>query len=207
MKNKSILDSTKDIIREVQLGERFIMVDYKNTKNERDIIISNQFILEYIINFIVTRIKMFMYLAIDKDIPNKSNLKLHFRRNINDSNTAFIYSIHLKKGISTGVLSNSRVTTIKKLIDENIAINDSKVPSYIFSILGKNNHTLEKRGYNEVAIDIFKLMKSQIAILMDKVFHKSSVAGSSVDFLDFTNKYNIKTSSIEIPVNCIEQNF
>lgn len=198
-----MFNSIKDIINEAKLGKPFIMTDDENRENEGDIFIPAQFISEDIIKFMMLSARGLICVAIDDNIANKFDLKLHPRRNIDHHETAFTYSIDSKKGGSTGISAADKVNTIKRLTSEKSTIEDFKVPGHIFPILAKKNGVLERRGHTEAAIDIAKLAKLKLCVVICEIINKDGTMAKINDLIKFSKKYNMKISSVEMLVQYI----
>ena len=200
-----MFDSIKDIINEAKMGRPFIITDDENRENEGDIFVPAQFISEDIIKFMMLFARGLICVAIDYNIANKLNLKLHPRRNIEHHETAFTYSIDSKKGGSTGISAADKVNTIKKLINEKSTIQDFKIPGHIFPILAKQNGVLERRGHTEAAIDIAKLAELRLGMVICEIINKDGTMAKNYDLIQFSKKHSMKISSVETLVQYIKK--
>ena len=200
-----MFDSIKDIINEAKMGRPFIMTDDENRENEGDIFVPAQFISEDIIKFMMLFARGLICVAIDYNIANKLNLRLHPRRNIDHHETAFTYSIDSKKGGSTGMSAADKVNTIKKLINEKSTIQDFKIPGHIFPILAKQNGVLERRGHTEAAVDIARLAKLRLGMVICEIINEDGTMAKSHDLIQFSKKHSMKISSVETLVQYIKK--
>ena len=199
-----MFDSIEDIINEARLGRPFIITDDEDRENEGDIIIPAQFISVEIIRLMMVFARGLICVAIDQNIANKFDLKLHPRRNVDEHETAFTYSTDSKEGGSTGMSAADKVNTIKKLIDKNSSIDDFKVPGHIFPVLAKENGVLERRGHTEAAVDIAKLAKLKSAMVICEIINEDGTMARSDDLVRFSKKHNMKISSVERLVQYIK---
>ena len=197
-----MLNSIEEIIEDAKLGKPFIIADDESREN--DIIVPAQFINVEIIRLMMIHARGLICVAIDQFIADKFDLKLHPRRNINDFETAFTYSIDSKNGISTGMSATDKVNTISKLVDPNSTINDFKVPGHVYPVIAKKNGVLERRGHTEAAIDISKLANLKSAMVICEIINDDGTMARKGDLLEFANVHSMKISSVEKLVHYIK---
>ena len=199
-----MFDSIDEIIEEAKLGKPFIITDDEDRENEGDIIFPAQFISEEIIRLMILHARGLICVAINKDIANKFDLKLHPRRNVSKFETAFTYSIDSKIGGSTGISAFDKVNTIKKLINENSTIDDFKVPGHVFPIIARDKGVLERRGHTEAAIDIAKLANLKPAMVICEIINNDGTMARKDDLMKFSKHHGMKISSVEKLVHYIK---
>ncbi len=194
----------EEIIEDAKLGKPFIIADDENRENEGDIIAPAQFINIEIIKLMMISARGLICVAIDQSIANKFDLKLHPRRNIDDFDTAFTYSIDSKKGVSTGMSATDKVNTISKLVDPNSIINDFKVPGHIYPVIAKEKGVLERRGHTEAAIDISRLANLKPAMVICEIINNDGTMARKDDLLEFANTHGMKISVVKKLVQYIK---
>ena len=199
-----MFDPIEDIIEEAKLGKPFIITDDEDRENEGDIIIPAQFITVEIINLMIMFARGLICVSIDQNIADKFDLKLHPRRNVDEFETAFSYSIDSKEGVSTGMSAIDKVHTIQQLINENSTIDDFKVPGHIFPVIAREKGVLERRGHTEAAIDIAKLAKLKPAMVICEIINDDGTMARRNDLLEFSKKHGMKISSVEKLVQYIK---
>jgi 3,4-dihydroxy-2-butanone 4-phosphate synthase len=199
-----MFDPIEDIIEEAKLGRPFIITDDEDRENEGDIIIPAQYITVEIINLMIMFARGLICVSIDQNIADKFDLKLHPRRNVDEFETAFAYSIDSKAGVATGMSATDKVHTIQRLISENSTINDFKVPGHIFPVIAREKGVLERRGHTEAAIDIAKLAKLKPAMVICEIINDDGTMARRNDLLKFSKKHGMKISSVEKLVQYIK---
>ncbi len=199
-----MFDPIEDIIEEAKLGKPFIITDDEDRENEGDIIIPAQFITVEIINLMIMFARGLICVSIDQKLADKFDLKLHPRRNVDELETAFAYSIDSKEGVSTGMSATDKVHTIQKLTSENSTIDDFKVPGHIFPVIAREKGVLERRGHTEAAIDIAKLAKLKPAMVICEIINDDGTMARRNDLLEFSKKHGMKISSVEKLVQYIK---
>ncbi|WHA04357.1 3,4-dihydroxy-2-butanone-4-phosphate synthase [Candidatus Bandiella numerosa] len=199
-----MFDPIEDIIEEAKLGRPFIITDDEDRENEGDIIIPAQYITTEVINLMIMFARGLICVAIDQKIANKFDLKLHPRRNIDEFETAFTYSIDSRQGVSTGMSAIDKVHTIQKLVNENSTIADFKVPGHIFPVVARERGVLERRGHTEAAVDIAKLAKLKPAMVICEIINDDGTMARRNDLIKFSKKHGMKISSVEKLVQYIK---
>ena len=188
--------SIEGIIEEAKSGHPFIITDDEDRENEGDIMIPAQYITVEIINFMTMFARGLICVAIDQNIAKKLDLKLQYRRNVNELDTAFAYSIDSIAGVSTGISAVDKAHTIKRLSDEDATVSDFKVPGHVFPIIARNNGLFERRGHTEAAIEIAKLANLKSAMVICEIMNNDGTMARRNDLMDFSQKHNIKISSV-----------
>ena len=187
----------EEIIEDAKCGKPFIIADDENRENEGDIIAPAQFINVEIIRLMMIYARGLICVAIDQSVADKFDLKLHPRRNIDDFETAFTYSIDAKNGISTGMSAIDKVNTISKLVDPNSTIDDFKVPGHVYPVIARQKGVLERRGHTEAAIDIAKLANLKPAMVICEIINNDGTMARKNDLLEFAKTHGIKISTVE----------
>jgi 3,4-dihydroxy 2-butanone 4-phosphate synthase/GTP cyclohydrolase II len=199
-----MFNSIEEVIEEAKLGRPFVIIDDENRENEGDVIIPAQFINEDIIKLMIMFARGLICVAIDQKTADKFDLKLHPRRNVDASETAFAYSIDAKDGGSTGMSSADKVNTISKLINPYSTIDDFKVPGHVFPVVAKAKGVLERRGHTEAAVDIAKLANLQPVMVICEIINDDGTMARRDDLLKFAKTHNMKISSVEKLVQHIQ---
>lgn len=192
-----MFNSIVDIIEEAKLGKPFVIIDDEDRENEGDVIIPAQFISAEIINFMTMFARGLICVAIDQAIANKFDLKLHPRRNVDEFETAFTYSIDAKDDGSTGMSASDKANTISKLVNQNSTIGDFKVPGHVFPVLARPKGVLERRGHTEAAVDIAKLANLVPVMVICEIINDDGSMARRDDLLRFAKDHGMKISSVE----------
>jgi 3,4-dihydroxy 2-butanone 4-phosphate synthase/GTP cyclohydrolase II len=203
MEYKCMFNSIEEIIEEAKQGRIFIITDDEGRENEGDMIIPAQFISAKVINFMTTFARGLICVAIDKSIADRFDLKLHPRRNVDELETAFTYSIDAKNDVSTGISASDKATTILNLLDPNSTVADFKVPGHVFPVLAKDGGVLERRGHTESAIDISKLADIKPAMVICEIIKEDGTMARKDDLIKFSKTHDMKISSVEMLVQYI----
>jgi len=197
MESKITFDTIESIVNEAREGRAFIIVDDEDRENEGDIIIPAACITPELIN-IMKNAGGLVCVAIDHKIHQKFDLKLHPRRNIEKSETAFTYSIDATSGIQTGISSKDRAHTIKKLSDPKSNSEHFKSPGHVFPVLAHKNGLKERQGHTEASIEIAKLADLPGVMVMCEIINEDGTMARGVDLHKFAKLNKMKISSVEL---------
>ena len=205
MEPKITFDTIDSIINEAQKGNAFIIVDDEHRENEGDIIASAAFITPKLIN-VMKEAGGLICVAIDHEVFNRFALELHPRRNIEASETAFTLSVDAVSNIQTGISSEDRAYTIKKLADPLGNPKDFKSPGHIFPVLAHKNGINERRGHTEASIEIAKLAKLPGAMVMCEIINKNGTMSRGIELHKFAQDYKMKISTVDLLHRYIQKN-
>ncbi|WPX96422.1 3,4-dihydroxy-2-butanone-4-phosphate synthase [Candidatus Bandiella euplotis] len=199
-----MFNSIEEIIKEAQLGKPFILIDDEDRENEGDIIIPAEYVSVEVIKLMIMFARGLICVAIDQKTADKFDLKLHPRRNVDELETAFTYSIDAKKGGSTGMSAADKVNTILKLVEQNSTVDDFKVPGHVYPVVAKPKGVLERRGHTEAAVDIANLAKLKPVMVICEIINDDGTMARRDDLFKFAKTHNIKISSVEKLVQYIK---
>src|SRR3972149_2905637 len=111
-------NTIQEAVEDLKQGKMIILVDDANRENEGDITVAAEKITPEIINFMLTHARGIICLAINSERAEELDLYPMVSNNTSNFQTPFTVSIDARYGITTGVSSKDRATTILTVIDD-----------------------------------------------------------------------------------------
>ena len=152
-------DRIEDAIRDIAAGKMVIVADDEDRENEGDLVCAASEITAEHVNFMTKHGRGLICVALTVERADALELPLMTERSGDPQRTAFTVSVdaHQKFGVTTGISSHDRATTIRVLADENSKPSDLRRPGHIFPLRGRPGGVLRRVGQTEAAVDLARL--------------------------------------------------
>lgn len=150
-------DSVLEAIEAIRNGEMVVVSDDEDRENEGDLIIAAEFADAAAVNFMITKGKGLVCLAITQDRATDLNLAQMVYDSTESMGTAFTVSVDAKPdaGVLTGISAGERAITIRKVISG--VATDLVTPGHMFPLVAKSGGVLERPGHTEAAVDLARM--------------------------------------------------
>ena len=206
LRETQCISSIRDVLEDAASGKPFILVDGENRENEGDFIVLAEKVTPESINFMITHGSGIVCLAMDQSIADSLGLRLMDRSNVDDLYTAFATSIGARYGIGTGVSAQDRANTILAAVDNGATSSDIVTPGHVFPVIAKNGGVLERPGHTEGAVEIAKILSATPAAAICEAMNLDGTMSRLRDLIEFSQKYDIKITTMEKLIEYISQN-
>ena len=127
-------NTIQEAVEDLKQGKMIILVDDASRENEGDITVAAEKVTPEIINFILTHARGILCLSIDAERAEALDLYPMVSNNTSNFQTPFTISIDARDGITTGVSSKDRATTILTAISDKAKASDLVRPGHIFPL-------------------------------------------------------------------------
>ena len=203
----NFLSPISEIIEDARNGKMFILVDGPERENEGDLIVSAQHVTNAQMTQMINYGSGIVCLVINEERRRMLNLELQPRRGdrVDEFYTAFLTSIEAKEGISTGVSSEDRVTTIKTAISNDNPEQQIITPGHIFPLLVNKGGLKARCGHTEASATIMKLAGLEESAVLCELMNKDGKMSRMSDLVNLANELGLKISSIELLLEHIEK--
>lgn len=186
-------------IAELKSGKMIILVDHADRENEGDLIFPAESITPEIMTFIIRNSSGIVCLSLYESQLKKMGLDYMVAPHNNTSRcgTPFTVSIEAKKGVTTGVSAQDRVTTILTAINNSVSENDIAKPGHVFPLWAKSGGVLERAGHTEGAIDIVRFSGFSPSAVLCEVMSENGTMTKGKELLEFSEKHKLFVLSID----------
>lgn len=197
----STFNTIEEILEDFRKGRPSIVVDGKDRENEGDLIIPASHISAEIINFVATRARGLICIAITLERAKELELSPMVAKNTSLKGTPFTISVDARENTTTGISAYDRAQTVKVIIDPDAKPEDLARPGHIFPLIGQKGGVLVRAGHTEAAIDLARLAgfypAGVLCEIMDKDGHMARLPQLSL----FAQKHNLKICTITDLIN------
>ncbi|MEK6635760.1 MAG: bifunctional 3,4-dihydroxy-2-butanone-4-phosphate synthase/GTP cyclohydrolase II [Planctomycetota bacterium] len=189
-------NTIQEAVEDLKQGKMIILVDDANRENEGDITVAAEKITPEIINFMLTHARGIICLAINAERAEELDLYPMVSNNTSNFQTPFTVSIDARYGITTGVSSKDRATTILTVIDDKTKADDLVRPGHIFPLKAQKGGVLVRTGHTEGAVDLTRIAGLKPAAVICEIMTEDGNMAKLPELKKFAEKHHLKICSI-----------
>ncbi len=152
-------DRVEDAIEDIRSGGMVIVADDEDRENEGDLVCAAAMVTADNVNFMTKFGRGLICVALTRERADQLDLPLMIERGTDLHNTAFTVSVdaHQRFGVSTGISSQDRATTVHVLADDKSGPGDLRRPGHIFPLRAQPGGVLRRVGQTEASVDLARL--------------------------------------------------
>jgi 3,4-dihydroxy 2-butanone 4-phosphate synthase / GTP cyclohydrolase II len=147
----------EDAVAAIGRGAIVIVVDDEDRENEGDLIMAAEFASPESIAFFIRHTSGFICASITGERARALDLDPMVTDNTESMKTAFLVSVDVKQGTSTGISAADRAATILALVDETTRPLDLARPGHIMPLEAREGGVLKRAGHTEAAVDLARM--------------------------------------------------
>lgn len=186
----------QEAVEDLRQGKMIILVDDANRENEGDITIAAEKITPEAINFMLTHARGIICLAINAERAEELDLYPMVSNNTSNFQTPFTVSVDARNGITTGVSSKDRATTVLTAIDDRATADDLVRPGHVFPLKAQRGGVLVRTGHTEGAVDLTRIAGLKPAAVICEIMTEDGNMAKLPDLKRFAEKHNLKICTI-----------
>ena len=194
---ESVFDPIKEVIGAFTKGEIIVMTDDENRENEGDLVCAAEYITPDKINFMVTHARglvcvpmaehLLARLGLDHMVPAHSSDIFH---------TAFMDSVDVREGTTTGISAADRSKTILALVNEKTKPSDFIKPGHLFPLKARKRGVLERAGHTEGTVDLATICGLKPAGVICEILREDGEMARLPELREFAKKHGLKITSV-----------
>lgn len=198
MQKKRQLDTIQEALEDLKLGKMIIVVDDEDRENEGDFICAAESITPELVNFMATKGRGLICVAISSERSDELKLEMMVSSNTSLHETQFTVSVDLLGcGCTTGISASDRAKTIKAIADKNTKPEDLGRPGHIFPLKAQKGGVLKRAGHTEASVDLMKLAGLRPAAALVEIMNEDGTMARLYDLYDIAEQYNMKIVSVK----------
>ena len=189
-------NTIQEVVEDLRQGKMIILVDDANRENEGDITIAAEKITPETINFMLTHARGIICLAINAELAEKLELYPMVSNNTSNFQTPFTVSIDARSGITTGVSSKDRATTILTTLYDKTTASDLVRPGHVFPLKAQRGGVLVRTGHTEGAVDLTRISGLKPAAVICEIMTEDGNMAKLPELKKFAEKHHLKICTI-----------
>ncbi len=189
-------NTTDELLKDIAKGKIVILLDDEDRENEGDLVCAAELVTGDTINFMASKGRGLVCLALDPKKCDQLNLPMMTNHNRTKHGTAFTVSIEAAEGITTGISAADRAHTIKIAAAKKAKPVDLVQPGHIFPLRASEGGVLSRAGHTEAACDLAKLAGLEAAGVICEIMNDDGSMARRDDLVKFASKNNLKIGTI-----------
>ncbi len=187
-------NTIEEAIEDFKNGRPVIVADDEDRENEGDVIIPAQFATPDVINFLISKCRGVVCLALTREKADKLGLSEMVSHNTDPKGTAFTQSIDAVKkyGVTTGVSAYDRAKTIEVAVANDATSSDLSRPGHIFPLIARTGGVLERVGHTEASVDLSRLAGLTPAAVICEIVNDDGTMARRDNLVEFSKQHNLK---------------
>lgn len=151
--------TVEQAIADIAAGKLILVADDEDRENEGDLICAAQLVTPELINFMISKARGWVCLALTGERADQLQLPQQSEENTEEQRTAFTVSIDAaaRFGVTTGISAQDRARTIQVAVDPSTVPADLRRPGHIPPLRARDGGVLQRVGHTEAAIDLARL--------------------------------------------------
>ena len=178
-------------IEELRRGRMIIVVDDEDRENEGDLTMAASAVTPDAINFMVTRGRGLVCLAMTPERLDALELPLEVASNSSRRETAMCVSIDAKHGTSTGVSAADRALTVRAAINPASKPGDLARPGHVFPLRARAGGVLVRAGHTEAAVDLARIAGLPPAGVICEVMNENGTMARVPELRRFARRHGL----------------
>lgn len=192
-KPNTIKEALKDLIS----GKMIIVMDDEDRENEGDLICASELITPDIVNFMSSKGKGLICVAITTERAKELDLDVMVKKDSGLHGTKFTVSVDYLHGTSTGISAYDRAATIRALCDKDTKPQDLGRPGHIFPLLASQEGVLRRAGHTEAAVDLMRIAGLKPSGVLCEIIKDDGTMARRADLVKFAKKYKLKIITVK----------
>lgn len=189
--------STPEIIEELKAGRIVVLTDAEDRENEGDLVALADRITPDQVNFMLREARGLLCLALSADICDRLRLTVQTKGSgPRFFSTAFTETIDAAQGITTGVSSADRWTTIRACTNPEVSAKDLVKPGHLQPIRARRGGVLVRPGHTEATVDLARLCGAPEAAVIMEIMNEDGTMSRLPDLIPYAKKHGLKIGSI-----------
>jgi 3,4-dihydroxy 2-butanone 4-phosphate synthase/GTP cyclohydrolase II len=190
------LNSTEEIIADLQNGKMVVIMDDEDRENEGDLIMVASKVRSEDINFMARYGRGLICLTLTGDRCEQLRLPLMVSDTDRSRSTNFTVSIEAAEGITTGISAHDRACTIRAAVALEAKPDDLRQPGHIFPLKAQPGGVLNRAGHTEAGCDLVRLAGFEPAAAIVEILNDDGTMARRDDLLRFARRHDLKIGSI-----------
>ncbi|PKL86795.1 MAG: bifunctional 3,4-dihydroxy-2-butanone-4-phosphate synthase/GTP cyclohydrolase II [Ignavibacteriae bacterium HGW-Ignavibacteriae-1] len=192
-----MLNTIEEALIDLASGKVIIVMDDEDRENEGDLIASSELCTHETINFMSTKGKGLICIAITEARARALELEPMVRVNSALHETKFTVSVDYAHGTSTGISAFDRAITVRAVARLDTKPADLLRPGHVFPLVAQEGGVLRRAGHTEATVDLMRLagLKSS-GILCEMISEDGSMARLP-ELVEFAKANDMKIITIK----------
>ncbi|CAN5855230.1 bifunctional 3,4-dihydroxy-2-butanone-4-phosphate synthase/GTP cyclohydrolase II [soil metagenome] len=187
-------DRVEDALEDIRAGKIVIVADDEDRENEGDLVCAASAVTPEIINFMATRGRGLICLALAAERADELDLRPMTEVNTEAQGTAFTISVDAaaRHGVTTGISAADRAKTIQVCLDPAATPADLRRPGHIFPIRARPGGVLRRVGQTEASVDLARMAGLAPAGVICEILNEDGSMARRPELEEFAREHDLR---------------
>jgi 3,4-dihydroxy 2-butanone 4-phosphate synthase/GTP cyclohydrolase II len=191
------MNTIEEALQDFKDGKMVIVVDDEDRENEGDVVCASELCTPDMMNFMVSKCKGLVCVAITETRAAQLNLYHMVRDSSALHGTNFTVSVDYIHGTTTGISTYDRTATVRSLVDPKTKPEDLGRPGHIFPLIAVKEGVLRRAGHTEATVDMMRLAGLSPSGVLCEVMNEDGTMARKPDLERFAEEYGMKMVSVK----------
>lgn len=192
-----MMNSIEDALKDLMSGKVIIVMDDEDRENEGDLICASELCTPQIVNFMSSKAKGLICVAITESRAEELELDVMVRDNSALHDTKFTVSVDFAHGTSTGISAFDRAQTIRAMANLATKPTDLLRPGHIFPLIAKKGGVLRRAGHTEAAVDLMRLAGLKPTGVLCEIINEDGTMARKPELEVFAKEFDLKIITVK----------
>ena len=195
--SQSFFDPIDEVIDAFRRGEIVVMSDDESRENEGDLICAAELITPESINFMIKHARGLVCVPMEESRLRALGLSRMTPAHASDKyHTAFMDSVDVRVGTTTGISAADRAATVLALVDDKSGAQDFIKPGHLFPLKAVNGGVLERAGHTEGTVDLARICGLKPAGVICEILNDDGSMMRLKSLRAFADEHGLKMTSV-----------
>ncbi len=191
------LNTIEEALLELASGKVIVVMDDEDRENEGDLIASSELCTPETINFMASKAKGLICVAITEQRSRELELEPMVRNNSSLHETKFTVSVDYAHGTTTGISAFDRAATVRAMSRMDTKPADLLRPGHIFPLVAHNEGVLRRAGHTEGTVDLMRLAGLMPSGVLCEVISEDGTMARMPELIEFAKHHDLKIVTIK----------
>lgn len=192
-----MLNTIEEALIDLASGKVIIVMDDEDRENEGDLIAASELCTHETINFMSTKGKGLICIAITEARARQLELEPMVRVNSALHETKFTVSVDYAHGTSTGISAFDRAVTVRAVARLDTKPTDLLRPGHVFPLVAQEGGVLRRAGHTEATVDLMRLAGLKASGILCEMISEDGSMARMPELVKFAKANNMKIITIK----------
>ncbi|MCK5676724.1 MAG: GTP cyclohydrolase II, partial [Verrucomicrobia bacterium] len=174
-----------------------VMTDDEDRENEGDLVCAAEAATPEAINFMITHARGLVCVPMDEELLSRLGLLHMVPAHSSDKyHTAFMDSVDIREGTTTGISATDRANTVQALISEKTQAGELIKPGHMFPLQALPGGVLERAGHTEGTVDLARICGLKPASVICEVLREDGEMARTPELRKFADEHGLKMTAV-----------
>src|SRR5207244_11583885 len=190
-------DTIDDVVSDIAKGRMVIVTDDADREDDDDLVIAAEKVTPEAVNFMAKHGRGLICVPISNERAERLGLQRMVAQNREIYRTDFTVSVDAAHGVTTGISTQDRATTIQAIANPKSAPDELVQPGHVFPLRATDGGVLRRAGHTEAAVDLARMAGLQPAGVLCEILHDDGTMARLPELMEFRKKHRLRICTIQ----------